>query len=142
MTTSNVPAGLTRRLLAVLYDLLLLTGLWMIATAVLLPFTHGEAVAAGDLIYRLYLVAIAFGFFGIFWTRDGQTLGMKAWRLRLQQPDGRPVTWRQAAIRFLVAGISAAALGLGFAWQLIDRQRRSWHDIASGTRLVRLPRPR
>lgn len=142
MTDSNVPAGLLRRLLAAVYDLLLLIGLWMVATAAVLPFTHGEAVAAGQWLFRLYLGLIAFGFFGVFWTRDGQTLGMKAWRLRLQQPDGRPVTWRQAGIRFLVAGVSAAALGLGFAWQLIDRERRSWHDMASGTRLVLLPKAR
>ncbi|MBA1147007.1 RDD family protein [Ectothiorhodospiraceae bacterium WFHF3C12] len=139
---ADAPAGLIRRLAAIIYDLLLLVGLWMVATGALLPFTHGRAVPAGDLLFRLYLTLIAFGFFGLFWTRAGQTLGMKAWRLRLQQPDGRPVTWRQASIRFVVAALSAAAAGLGFLWQLIDAQGRSWHDIASGTVMVRTARRR
>ena len=33
-----------------------------------------------------------------------------------------------------------AAAGLGFAWALVDRERRTWHDIASGTVMVRMPR--
>lgn len=140
MSLPGKPAGLLRRLAAMVYDLLLLIALWMLGTAALLPFTGGEAVPAGHILFRLYILLITFLFFGLFWTRGGQTLGMKAWRIRVQQPDGRPITWRQAAIRFAVAGLSAAALGLGFAWQLVDPRGRSWHDLASGTVLVRLPR--
>jgi uncharacterized RDD family membrane protein YckC len=54
--------------------------------------------------------------------------------------SGATPTWPALLLRYLVAGLSLAALGLGFLWPLLDAQRRSWHDIASGTRLLRLPR--
>ena len=33
--------------------------------------------------------------------------------------------------------VSLAALGFGFCWALIDREKRSWHDMAAGTLMVR-----
>ena len=30
--------------------------------------------------------------------------------------------------------------GLGFWWAWVDRQRLTWHDRASGTRLLRIPK--
>lgn len=141
-TSTAMPAGLFRRLAAIVYDSLLVAGLLMLATAVLLPFTHGEAIAAGNLPYRAYLTAIIFLYFGISWTRSGQTLGMKAWRIRAQQPDGRALSWRQALIRAAVAVVSWLALGAGFLWRFVDAEHRTWHDMASGTVLVRLPKRR
>ncbi len=79
-------------------------------------------------------------FFGWFWTRSGQTLGMQAWRLRVQQPDGSPISWRQALVRMGGAVLSALCLGAGYWWLLFDRERRTWHDRLSGTRVVLLPK--
>jgi uncharacterized RDD family membrane protein YckC len=89
---------------------------------------------------QLYLLLIAFAFFGWFWVHGGQTLGMRAWRLRLVSADGGPVSWKQAAIRFAAALLSWSCLGLGFFWALIDREKRAWHDRLSGTRLILLPK--
>lgn len=68
------------------------------------------------------------------------TLGMQAWRLRVQTRSGHSITLRQSLVRYLVAWLSLAALGLGYLWILFDAERRSWSDIASGTRVVVLPR--
>ena len=77
---------------------------------------------------------------GGFWLRTGQTLGMLAWRLRVVQSDnGRSITWKQALIRYFVALLSWAAVGLGFAWALFDRNRNTWHDLLSGTELRMTP---
>jgi uncharacterized RDD family membrane protein YckC len=65
---------------------------------------------------------------------------MRAWRLRLVDPERDRPRWSALLLRYLVAGLSLAAFGLGFLWTLWDPQRRSWHDLASGTRLLRLPR--
>ena len=73
-----------------------------------------------------------------FWTRAGQTIGMRAWRLHLVSVDGVPVSQRQAWLRFGMAIISLLALGIGFLWSLFDRDRRCWHDMVSGTRLIRV----
>jgi uncharacterized RDD family membrane protein YckC len=135
------PPGLLRRLAAVLYDSLLLLALLMIATALFLPFTGGEAIdprrdPALEWIYRAVLALLVVGFFGIFWTRGGQTLGMATWRLRVEHEDGRTLTWADTVRRLAAAALSWLALGLGWLWILVDPQRRAWHDRLSGTRVV------
>ncbi|MGZ8218134.1 RDD family protein [Methylomagnum sp.] len=132
------PAGLLRRLAAMLYDALLLAGVLFAATLVILPLRGGEAFRAHDPIFSVYLLGVAFLFLGWFWTHGGQTLGMRAWRIRLQSSDGGPASWRQATVRYLFALISGACLGLGFLWIALDPHKRGWHDLASGTRIVRL----
>ncbi|ROR32888.1 RDD family protein [Inmirania thermothiophila] len=138
-TASTEPAGLGRRLGAALYDGLLLLALWFFATLALMPFTGG-AIPPGDLRYEAYLVAVGGLFFVYFWSRGGQTLGMRAWRLRLVGPDGRPPRAGRAACRYLLAWLSWGLGGLGILWVLVDRERRAWHDLACGTRVLRLPK--
>lgn len=128
-------AGLLRRLGAMLYDALLLTALLMVATLLLLPFTGGEAVPAWAM--RVWVPVIAFAFFGGFWTRGGQTLGMKAWRVRAERLDGEPLRWRDAAKRFVLAVPSIVSV-VGLLWMLVDRDRLALHDRWSGTRVVRV----
>lgn len=134
---------LWRVLAAIFYDGLLLFSLLLVATALLLPLTHGENLLNAHplyhLLYQLYLLIISFVFFAWFWCHGGQTLGMTAWRLRLSSLDGQPVSLRQAGLRFAAAIISWLALGLGFFWIMIDTERRSWHDRVSKTRLQVLP---
>jgi uncharacterized RDD family membrane protein YckC len=136
-------ASLPRRLGAIVYDALLLTALLMVATALFLPFTHGEAITAHDhpvlvWAYRATLVALTAGFYGTFWTRRGQTLGMAAWRLRIERQDGRLPGWRDAVVRLAAAVLSWLPAGLGYWWMLVDRERLTWHDRLSGTRIVLL----
>gem|GEM_PF-2393831 len=102
--------------------------------------THGEAVPAGDPAYTLYLLLIGWVFFGWFWTRGGQTLGMRAWRIQVQTPAGHPIGWRAATFRYLAALFSWLFLGLGFLWQWVDHERLTWHDRLSRTRVVVLPK--
>ncbi|BBI48379.1 hypothetical protein HORIV_08000 [Vreelandella olivaria] len=68
------------------------------------------------------------------------TLGMQAWRLRVQTAEGRSLNLKQCLIRCAVAWLSLLALGLGYLWVLFDQQRRSWPDIASNTQTVVLPK--
>lgn len=132
--SSGAP-GLTRRLAACLYDGLVLLAVLMVAGALWVALARGAA-PPGDWAFRLYLLAVSAAFFGIFWTR-GETLGMRAWKLRIVGPEGAPPGWRRCLLRFAVALFSWAALGLGFLWVLVDRERLAWHDRASGTRLLR-----
>jgi uncharacterized RDD family membrane protein YckC len=86
------------------------------------------------------LLLAAFLFFGWFWTRGGQTLGMRAWRLKVVDEQGRSLTWLLALRRFAAAAFSWTALGAGFWWAIFDREKRAWHDRLSGTHLVVLPK--
>ncbi len=130
---------LWRRLAAASYDGLIVLALWFIATALVMPLSRA-AVAPdhplAELLYRLYLLAIGYAFFAGFWVRDGQTLGMLAWRLKLvRSSDGRTVSWKQALMRYLAALLSWAALGAGFWWSAFDGEHKTWHDRLSGTEL-------
>jgi uncharacterized RDD family membrane protein YckC len=128
--------GLLRRLAAQIYDLLLLIALLFLATALLLAFTAGEAVTAQHtLIYRAYLLVISFFFYGWFWTHGGQTLGLRAWKIKVLTLDQKPISWNQALLRFTTAIISWTVFGLGFLWILIDKNRHGWHDHLSKTAL-------
>lgn len=138
---------LLRRLGAALYDALICAALVM---GVGLTFTllmggatedlHGPG-PAGQALLQLALVAVPAAYFLISWTRGGQTVGMRPWRLRVVAADGGAVTPRAAVIRLLAALLSWAPAGLGFLWSLVDRDRLAWHDRLSATHLVRLPKP-
>jgi len=123
------------RLGAIFYDGLLLFSVLFFAVAPVLVMTGGQAVESSDWIFRLYIAGVAFLYFGWQW-RHGYTLGMKAWRLMIVDADGGRISWAQALLRFTVAILSWLALGAGFLWALADRQGLTWHDRASGTRLV------
>jgi uncharacterized RDD family membrane protein YckC len=151
-TTDQAPSSgdpvsrpaLWRRLAAACYDSLIVLALWFLGTALILPLTHGEAVASSNLpavmTYRLYLLGIGFLFFAGFWTRSGQTLGMLAWKIRVvQSGNGACISWKQALLRYLAALLSWFALGLGFIWSLFNSEHMTWHDRLSGTELRMAP---
>ena len=126
--------GFLRRLAAQIYDLFLLIAVLFLATALLLPFTAGVAVSAQQvLIYRIYLVVVSFFFYGWFWTHGGQTLGLRAWKIKVMTLDQKPIRWNQALLRFATAIGSWGLFGLGFLWILVDKNRRGWHDHLSKT---------
>jgi uncharacterized RDD family membrane protein YckC len=146
MTAQNpIPRapGLARRLAAMLYDGLLLAALWFVATALLLAASGGHLADPGRSLWLLYalrtsLLLITLLFFAGFWVHGGQTLGMRAWRLKLVSTGGGTVSWNQAFLRFAAAIPSIGLLGIGLLWVLIDRERCAVHDRLSGTRLALL----
>ncbi|MCG6965619.1 MAG: RDD family protein [Chromatiaceae bacterium] len=132
--------SLWRRLAAIFYDCWLVAAIWLLgATVDTFARTGLDSAAEGShLLLQLYLLVSPALFFGWFWTHGGQTLGMRAWRLKLLDNHGDPVGWRQALIRYAAAWLSLAVLGLGYLWVWIDRDGRAWHDRLSHTRLVML----
>lgn len=132
-------ASLPRRLGAMLYDGLLVLALIFVGTLPFVAVRGGEPVSPGDRPYQLTMLLIAYLFFVGFWTRSGRTLGMQSWSLRLETPEGRTPGVAAASLRFFAAILSWLPLGLGFLWQLVDRDGLSWHDRLSNTRLVQYP---
>ena len=134
--TAGVSCALWRRAIAILYDSILLGSVLFFATALLLPFNKGVAISPGTVTFPGYLLGVSYIYFGWFWTHGGQTLGMKVWRVRILDNDGKGLSWRQAAIRFVIAILSWLALGLGFLSCLWSPTNSTWHDRYSGTKLV------
>lgn len=136
-------AGLLRRIGALIYDALVVASLLIIAgfigmgVAKLLLVTGMASVPAGEdtvwlltrhnlsLIYTLWLAFVICGFYTWFWTRAGQTIGMRAWRLRIQNEDGSNIRVTQALIR-----LATAAFGLGNLMCLFNRKKpQAFQDI-------------
>ncbi len=136
-TPDYKPAGLLVRLAAMFYDSLLLLSALLIATAIALLVTKGS-LHTHNPFFRTTLFLICFSFYAWFWLHGGQTLGMRAWKLRLQNTDGRPITIWQALLRFLTAIPSLAFASLGFLWMLIDKDKMTWYDRFSESVIVRL----
>lgn len=142
---SSTPASLWLRIAAGIYDLFPLIALWMLTAGLALLVARGDVDLAHPSIgWRLGLRGALFvvtaAYFVISWARGGQTIGMRAWRLRIVDADGNALGWRRAVLRFVVACVSLLALGIGFFWCLFDRRKRAWHDLAARSVLVRLPK--
>jgi uncharacterized RDD family membrane protein YckC len=135
--------GLLRRLASLFYDGVLLFGVLLLAAGlVIVPYMIlvDGAFPSQAWWFRAWLVAVIGGFFAYFWTHGGQTLGMRAWRLRLVRANGEKPRPGDALLRLACATVALAPAGLGLWWVLIDSEGLAWHDRWSGTRLVLLKR--
>jgi uncharacterized RDD family membrane protein YckC len=132
------PATLLRRLAGLAYDSLVLAAVLMGFTLVVVLLRGGSAVPPGTWWFEIGVLAVTACFFAGFWAHGGQTLGMRAWRLKLTRTDGGRVGWGRALLRFAGACVSLAPAGLGYWWSLFDSERRSWHDRLSRTRVIRM----
>ena len=130
-------ASLFRRLAAILYDSLLIIAMWLITTLLLVAFINDGAALQGPLFqFGLYFEACLF--YSYFWRLRGQTLGMQVWKIKLISPSLQTLSWQECFARLFFALVSVSMLGLGFIWMLFDPERLTWHDRASGTRVVLL----
>ena len=147
--STPAPANLLRRLAALIYDAFLLFaitlayGLLLLLIKVIFNGTQGlEEVQPGPILQWLslagWIVALASYYF-ICWRKQGQTLGMKSWRLKLQQPNGSLATPEQCVKRSILATLSLAIAGIGYLWCLISPASACLQDIYSGTEVVLLP---
>lgn len=123
-----------------IYDGLLIVALWMIATALVIIPT-GQEIEPGATIFQLYLLVVAWIYLALCWRLGGQTLGMKAWRIRIVG-DQHPISWGATLIRFVVALASLLCFGLGLLWALLHPRSATWHDLASNTFLMVHPKRR
>ena len=159
------PASIASRLAALLYDLLIALALLLVVGLLAQLATHARLVtmrgghAQVPLAYQGLQLAVLIGYFVLSWWRGGQSIGARAWRLRVLAADGAPPRLPRALLRALLAAAPLLALLLGrvasprvallavaalwvidYAALPFDRARRTLHDRLSGTRLVRLPR--
>lgn len=123
---------LLRRVVAFLYDSLLLIAIYFCTTAVAISFNDGEAVRGP--LFQILLLIIAGVFFCSFWKHGGQTLGMRAWRIRVIDKNGGNPGWKDSIRRFVTG-----TLLLGVTWlaALFSKQGLALHDRLSNTRIIR-----
>lgn len=135
------------RLLSLFYDLWPMVALWMLLSFVFVSvygYAGHDARATlppfSPLQWLLWICCwlVTGAYAVISWRRGGQTLAMRAWRLQLVGMDGSRPSWRALALRYVVGTLSLVLGGLGFWWAWLDRERLTWHDRVSGTRVVRV----
>ena len=135
--------SLLRRLTAMLYDALLVLALVAavngLALGAVVQATGGEQQVLNAHLAQILTTLSVLLFFTLFWVKNGQTLGMQTWRVKLVDFQGGRPTVSKSILRCLGAFLSAACLGLGYLWCLVDRNHRYWHDYISGTELILLP---
>ena len=141
--TSGVSAGFGRRLAALLYDSVLLAALLVVFTSGAVFLNHRKAIApdtagAWVYLYRAGLLGVIAGYYLVNWTRSGQTLGMRAWRLRAVTETGTPLALQAAVSRLLFGMLAWAPAALGVLWLYVDREHLALHDRLSRTRVVHL----
>jgi uncharacterized RDD family membrane protein YckC len=160
--TTDTPCPLWRRLIALVYDLLIVVALVMVVGLLCQLATGGELIHTGarTLIpwwYQPLQGLVIAAYFISSWLRGGQTVGMRPWHIRLTNAAGGAPSWRQAVIRLLVAaapmllllltpmiGLRATLWSVLAAWMawfvvaVFDRRRRAVHDIVAGTEIRQL----
>jgi uncharacterized RDD family membrane protein YckC len=158
-TVSSRPCPLWRRLLALVYDLLIVVAIVMVVGLLCQLATGGQLIRTGGHAvipawYRPLQGLVVSAYFISSWLFGGQTVGMRSWRIRLTGRDGGRPTLQQAVLRLLVAAAPMLALTLApvlglratlwtvllvwvawFAVALFDPRRRALHDILAATEL-------
>lgn len=170
-TTSPAASGPLRRLGAMIYDALLVVAVLMVATVPFLPLLGPKQalvpqdVGALAYLYWVWECAVTALYFCFFWSVQRRTLGMQAWRLRIDRTDGTKPTWADSLARFAsawlpwlpglatmalaehganratVMPIGFALLGLGVLNYLaayVDPERRAFHERWLETKIVRI----
>src|SRR3989475_720816 len=134
-------AGLGTRGIAQILDLLIVTGL-LIAV-----FFFASGVAAYTQSGTIAVLIEGFGsfvvVFGYFWISEalfsGQTLGKRAFRLRVVGDRGEPMTWVQAGVRNVIRIVDFLpyGYGVGVVVLFINGRGKRLGDLAAGTIVVK-----
>jgi uncharacterized RDD family membrane protein YckC len=159
LTVTDLPCPLWRRLLALVYDLLIVVAIVMVVGLLCQLATGGQLIHTGARTvvpawYQLLQALVVMAYFVSSWRRGGQTVGMRPWRIRVTREDGGAASLQQALIRVLVAASPLVLLmlepviglrptlwtllGVWAAWfavALFDPRRRALHDFAAHTEI-------
>lgn len=118
MSESFPRAGFIKRLFVIVYDLLAIIAVLMLTTVlnfIAISLLEGNGlISLGDYVdhsaylnaqwwFKLELALVIWFFYTWFWYDGGQTLGMRAWRLKLQSTSGASLTLKQTALRALLS---------------------------------------
>ena len=109
------------------YEVLLLAALLLVAGFVFLRFV-GEIDNTVRPFFQIYLLIIVGIYFVWFWSHGGQTVAMKAWRVRLVNDNGSRITTKQAVYRYLLALLSFGLAMVGIAWAIVDPDHKFLHE--------------
>ncbi len=130
--------GAGERLVAYLVDSLII-GVLVIGVGLVGLLVALVAWPLAFLIWTIGGLAVFIGYFPYFWTKTGQTPGLRMFQLHVvRDRDGGPVSAGSALLRlFGLYVIDGLVFYLGFIWIFVDKRKRCWHDLIAGTVVVK-----
>ena len=119
------------------YDIFPVLGVLLLTNLLVLFARDGVEVPANTLWFS-FLIFFEIGFYYIHsWKIGGQTLGMRAWKIKIvSNSNSDNITYIQATLRFVTGIISSLMLGLGLFWKLFSKKNLSWMDMVSQTSTI------
>ena len=123
--------------MSLVYEGILLLAVLFLSSYLFLSVARDAQSGLARAIFQIYLLAICGAYFVFCWTRTGQTLPMKTWRMRIVTEEGGGLSTSRAFRRYMLA-IPGMLSGISLLWAPFDRERQFLHDRLAGTRIVRL----
>ena len=133
---SRATGSIARRFMSIAYEILLILAILLFAGMLFPGATGAQLPPTNRLAFQAYLLFIIGLYLVPCWRISGQTLPMKAWRLRVERTSGERLELWRAMLRYVLACLSTLAFGLGYAWALFDRDGQFLHDRLSRTRII------
>lgn len=128
-------ASLSKRLLACLYDGLVIIAIAMLITLLIIAVLGDARDGFVRLFLQLMLFVVIGAYFVTSWVKSGQTIAMRAWRIKVVDQHHAPLSHLQAIKRYCLTCVLMLS-GVSILWAIFDRQKLFLHDRLLGTKLI------
>ena len=133
-------ASLIRRLLALLYDSILIIGIYM-SYVILITYLNGSALESQveKLFLQFSFIFFIFLFYCYFWKfNNGQTLGMQVWKIKLFSSENEKISILRMIYRCFLSLFFSLLFLSNFFFIMLNRERKTLGDYFSKTKLLRI----
>ena len=137
---TEINAGLIRRLLALLYDSILIIGIYM-SYVILVTYLNGSALESQleILFLQFSFIIFIFLFYCYFWKfNNGQTLGMQVWKIKLVSSGNEEININKMVLRCALSIIFSLVFLSNFIFIIFNKERKTLGDYFSKTKLLKV----
>jgi uncharacterized RDD family membrane protein YckC len=137
---TEINAGLMRRLLALLYDSILIIGIYM-SYVILVTYLNGSALESQleILFLQFSFIIFIFLFYCYFWKfNNGQTLGMQVWKIKLVSSSNEEININKMVLRCALSMIFSLVFLSNFIFIIFNKERKTLGDYFSKTKLLKV----
>jgi uncharacterized RDD family membrane protein YckC len=129
-----------RRLLALLYDSILIIGIYM-SYVILVTYLNGSALESQIeiLFLQFSFIIFIFLFYCYFWKfNNGQTLGMQVWKIKLVSSGNEEININKMVLRCALSMIFSLVFLSNFIFIIFNKERKTLGDYFSKTKLLKV----
>ena len=137
---TEINAGLMRRLLALLYDSILIIGIYM-SYVILVTYLNGSALESQleILFLQFSFIIFIFLFYCYFWKfNNGQTLGMQVWKIKLVSSGNEEININKMVLRCALSMIFSLVFLSNFIFIIFNNEKKTLGDYFSKTKLLKV----